>query len=398
MRFGFTKLMAKMKFEYRNMAEADNELVWSSQQSNTQGLITSSVYAGNTYEMPSPFGSGTDANMSFSIYATYTPDDQQNVVTLLGNPFMYTGQAYENETGLYYYHARFYSPILGRFLQTDPVGYEAGMNLYGYCRNNSLNCTDPSGCRSITFDPCSSSFWDFLDTTGARLGLTSGLLDAMYRHWRNGHKVIIFENGDDLNNTDIAWDDDDAYFMLSDCNFYSYHVKSSFWVGDREGLDYGNLSWLDWAVHLGQAALSGLNDGFNIAWCHDSSTIAQYGTLGTICNYVGAASQGVMAGYILGAVLCSLPTMTIAAGTTASFPSLHFAYATEGTSLHAYMSNNLPFAVRQAGAAEFISQDWNINLPILYPDAVLATEGTVPTNCFTAMIYALYVGWGGPPF
>jgi RHS repeat-associated protein len=143
--------MAKMKFEYRNMAEADNELTWSNQQSNTQGLITSSVYAGSGYEMPSPFGSGTDANMSYSIYAAYTPDDQQEYVTLLGNPFMYTGQAYEEQTGLYYYHARFYSPRIGRFLQTDPVGYDGGMNWYAYCRNNPVNYFDPTGLLSIAF-------------------------------------------------------------------------------------------------------------------------------------------------------------------------------------------------------------------------------------------------------
>ncbi len=40
--------------------------------------------------------------------------------------FQYTGQAWMPELGMYYYKARIYSPTLGRFLQTDPIGYRAG--------------------------------------------------------------------------------------------------------------------------------------------------------------------------------------------------------------------------------------------------------------------------------
>ena len=61
------------------------------------------------------------------------------------NPFLFTGRRYDTETGLYYYRARYYNPSIGRFLQTDPIGYSDGMNMYRYCRNNSLGCVDPSG-------------------------------------------------------------------------------------------------------------------------------------------------------------------------------------------------------------------------------------------------------------
>jgi len=62
----------------------------------------------------------------------------------------FTGRQFDIETGLYYYRARYYNPYIGRFLQTDPIGYGDGMNWYVYCKNNPLRFLDPSGWIKVT--------------------------------------------------------------------------------------------------------------------------------------------------------------------------------------------------------------------------------------------------------
>lgn len=63
--------------------------------------------------------------------------------------FGFTGQRPDQETGLYYYRARQYSPEWGRFTQPDPIGYGGGANLYAYVYNDPLNLLDPEGLAAL---------------------------------------------------------------------------------------------------------------------------------------------------------------------------------------------------------------------------------------------------------
>ena len=56
----------------------------------------------------------------------------------------YTGR--ENDgSGLYYYRARYYDPVLKGFLSEDPIGLRGGLNTYSYVRGNPTNFIDPYG-------------------------------------------------------------------------------------------------------------------------------------------------------------------------------------------------------------------------------------------------------------
>jgi RHS repeat-associated protein len=76
--------------------------------------------------------------------------------TGISNDHLYTGRQLDPETGDYYYRARYYSPILGRFISRDPLSgaeFSQGSNLYAYCLNNGANFNDPSGMCPEPGDP-----------------------------------------------------------------------------------------------------------------------------------------------------------------------------------------------------------------------------------------------------
>ncbi len=60
------------------------------------------------------------------------------------NALQFTGR--ENDrTGLYYYRARYYDPLLKRFISEDPIGTAGGLNLYSYVGGDPVTLTDPTG-------------------------------------------------------------------------------------------------------------------------------------------------------------------------------------------------------------------------------------------------------------
>ena len=64
----------------------------------------------------------------------------------------YTAREAERDLGIYYYRARYYDPLTGRFMARDPLGFAAGdVNLYRYVGNNPVSFRDPLGL--VQFGP-----------------------------------------------------------------------------------------------------------------------------------------------------------------------------------------------------------------------------------------------------
>lgn len=74
--------------------------------------------------------------------------DQFGDVLPTGNltfPIRHAGQYYDSETGIFYNYFRDYDPVTGRYVESDPIGLDGGLNTYGYVGGNALLFVDPTG-------------------------------------------------------------------------------------------------------------------------------------------------------------------------------------------------------------------------------------------------------------
>jgi RHS repeat-associated protein len=140
------------RYVHGSNSAADDPLVWYSGSSLTNKKWLHADHLGSIVAVTTSVGANDSIN-SYDEYGVPKTDNQLNNVNT--GRFQYTGQAWIDELGMYYYKARIYSPTIGRFLQADQIGYEGGMNIYAYTADNPVNAIDFGGnttynCTSMT--------------------------------------------------------------------------------------------------------------------------------------------------------------------------------------------------------------------------------------------------------
>jgi RHS repeat-associated protein len=86
--------------------------------------------------------------ISYEEYYPYGSTSYQAVnkeIKAAAKRYRYTGKEQDDETGLYYYGARYYAAWLGRWVGCDPAGFVNGINLYAYTKNNPIIYIDNDG-------------------------------------------------------------------------------------------------------------------------------------------------------------------------------------------------------------------------------------------------------------
>ena len=133
----------------QDIDNSGNVLVRYTQGAYVDELLSELQSGTTSYYEEDGLGSVTSlSNSAGALANTYTYDSFGKLTASTGttvNPFQYTAREFDQETGGYFYRARYYDQSIGRFVSEDPIGIKGGPNFYDYVSDDPVDLIDPPG-------------------------------------------------------------------------------------------------------------------------------------------------------------------------------------------------------------------------------------------------------------
>ena len=155
----------------------------------------------------------------------------------VANRFRYQGEQYDPVTRQYYLRVRYYNPVIGRFTQEDTY-YGDGLNLYEYCRNNTITYKDPTGhniCATQRDFKSIKYFWyDREGRCSGRLDANANLVRTVYNMDGNPVEKTGFHGVDIQNILRGEFSRTDPELR----SLYTYDAQGNLVEASENGTDY----------------------------------------------------------------------------------------------------------------------------------------------------------------
>jgi RHS repeat-associated protein len=141
----------------------------------------------------------TDASGQVLWRESYRPYGERltNSAASTGNDVWFTSRRQDADTGLVYMGARYYDPVIGRFMATDPAGFDEknlhSFNRYAYANNNPLRYRDPDGRNPRLLWLAGKGAYDAANIAG--LGVLGGMLGAAA--WDIRQRILNAQTADE---------------------------------------------------------------------------------------------------------------------------------------------------------------------------------------------------------
>lgn len=110
------------------------------------------------------------------------------------SPWRFCSKRFDEETGLIFFGRRYYSPVLGRWISTDPEGFRDGPNLYAYVHNGPMTCVDLYGLKAVqSYSSIERKFdfrsFNFFVNAFSERSIAPGFINGLNNEWHEAYKT-----------------------------------------------------------------------------------------------------------------------------------------------------------------------------------------------------------------